>query len=166
MQMERQGHFGAVEGRRGRTILIGRHTPHLYLAAAGVVGGIMSAAVTLWAYYDERLEATRIAFSAVAVTTAILFLTFFWGCFLVMSGVIPVRRLGYLAFHVTLGCLTPLLYTLWISARLSAPNQPVGDLELSLSLLALPVLIIQLVSGWSVLGRSPWRALTGGIRRR
>lgn len=155
--------IGRSAPRSGRRIILwaARATPHLYLAILGVAGGIVVAVLDLWAYYDEGLTATKVAFAATAVTTAILFFTFFWGCFLVMAGTIPMRRLRYIIFHGALGCLSPLIYTLSISSELpKLGNQPIGDLEVYLGLVSLIVLVVQFLSGWSVLDRRPWRLLT------
>jgi hypothetical protein len=78
-----------------------------------------------------------------------------------------MRRLRFLFFHAGLGFLTPLLYSLIISAELpTVARQPVGDLELTLSFWALPVVGVQFLSGWSVLSRRPWRTLTRFVRGR
>jgi hypothetical protein len=138
----------------------GQHSPHYYLAIAGVLGGVVCAVLNVWAYYDEGMILTHIAFDAVVTTTVILFLAFFWGCFLLMSGTIPTRRLRYVLFHATLGTLSPLIFSLSISAELPTLNtQPIGDLEVYLGFVSVIVLVVQFLSGWSVLDRRPWRIL-------
>ena len=139
---------------------------HFYLALLGLVGGLVVLAVNLWAYYDERIVPSEIAFATLAATATILFITWFWGMFLSMSGKIPIPRLGYLLLHGSLGAITPLLYGLIISAQLPhLATQPVGDLEINLSMVSLLVAILQFISGWAVLGRRPWRALIKLIPR-
>jgi hypothetical protein len=114
-------------------------------------------ALNLWAYYDEGRALTQLGFTADFVATAVLFITWFWGMFLAMSGTLPRRRIGYLVAHGLLGSLTPLIYPLVIGLQMdSVGTQPVGQTEVVLELLALPVMAIQFLSGWSVLRRPIW----------
>lgn len=138
-----------------------RHTAHFYLATAGYVLSLAVVVLNLWAYYDERLLLTEIAFGVLAVTILDLFITWFWGVYLLMSGVIVRGRLPYLLFHVTLGSISPLLFTIGLGFQIDTlGTQPVGDLEVELEILAWLVLTIQLVSGWVMLQRGPWRRNT------
>lgn len=135
-----------------------KHTPHYYLGLAGYLSAVAVLVLNLWAYYDESLVPTRIGFAATAVATAILLITWFWGVFLLMNGLILKRRLLYLLFHATLGSISPLFYTVNIGMQMnSLVTQPVSDIEIGLDFAALIALTVQLISGWVMLQRGPWR---------
>ncbi len=70
--------------REGRHVR--RDTPHLYLALVSLLSSVIACVLQLWAYYDEGIASTQVAFAALAVATGLVFSTFFWGFFLVMSG--------------------------------------------------------------------------------
>ncbi len=136
-----------------------RHTPHWYLALAGLVGAFLACALTIWAYYNEGLAATQVAFGSVTLIAAVLFATWFWGVYLVMTGLIPRRRVWYLAFHALLGSMAPLVYILYIGAELDTlGSQPVGEIGVALSAAGLVVLVVQFLSGRSVFARGWWRS--------
>lgn len=140
---------------RGST---GRRGANFYLAIAGVIGGVVVFGVTLWAYYTETSSATKIAFSATCLVASVLFFTFLWGFSLAMSGVISRNRIAYLVAHGALGSISPLLYTLIISAELQDTlNRPVSDLDLGLAFASVWVLVIQFMSGLVTRFGWPWR---------
>lgn len=144
-----------------------RHSLHYYLAFAGLIGACLTLLLTIWAYYDEGLLLTKVAFVAVFLTTVVLFVAWFWGGYLVMSGIMPRRRLLYLIFHTLLGFMVPLVYAVYVAAQVDLlTSQPVGDLEVGLSFWGLVILLIQWVSGWSVLPRNPWRVIAQRVARR
>jgi hypothetical protein len=136
----------------------GRHTVHFFLALLSVVVALVVFLLNLWAYYDEGQVLTEIGYGSDYVATAMLFLTWFWGMFLAMSGTLPRRRILHLLVHGLLGSLTPLIYPLVIGLQMNTvSSQPISGAELALLFLPLPVLSLQFMSGWSVLSRTPWR---------
>ncbi len=121
----------------------------------------MAAILNLWAYYDEGRVSTWIGFVAACLAAFLLFVTWFWGSFMVMNGLMPRTRVLFLIVHGLAGSLTPLLYILSFGLQLdTVASQPIGEPEVLLYLAGVPVLALQFISGWSVLPRRAWIMLT------
>lgn len=144
-----------------------RHTLHYYLALAGFAAALVTCILTVWAYYQEGPTLAHVSFDALAVTAVLLLVTWFWGIYLLLKGLIAPTRILYLLIHATLGSVAPLLYILPMGFEVgTAGAQPPGDSQLSLSITGVILLLIQVLSGSSVLGRPARRFLVGGFRSR
>jgi hypothetical protein len=109
--------------------------------------------VNLWAYYDERALSTELGFWCAAVTAGVLFAAWFWGAFLLMSGVMSGERFGVLVVHAALGSVLPLVFMLQVSVQLETfTSQPVGEGEVLIDIAGVVAVLIQAAMGWSVAG--------------
>jgi hypothetical protein len=117
----------------------------------GFASSALSAALAVWAYYDEGSAATQIAFAVGSFTALILFATWFWGVFLAMSGRVSSQGIGYLVVHALTGSIPPLIYTVSLGLQLETlSSQPIDGFETSLDLCAPLLLTAQLLLGRSV----------------
>ena len=144
--------------RRARADSGSPHTVHYYLALAAILPALASVIVTIWAYYDERLLLSEIAFAVTGLTVLILAFTWFWGFYLLAAGFFPKRGAWYIIGHGQLGSVVPLLYMISFGLQLDTFNtQPLGDAQLWLNTGALFVLVVQIAGGWFLIDRWPWR---------
>lgn len=146
--------------RRARAEAGSPHTVHYYLALAAILPALASFILTIWAYYDERLLLSEIAFAVTGLTVLVLAFTWFWGIYLLAAGYFPKRGPGvwYLMAHGQLGSVVPLLYMISFGLQLDTFNtQPLGDAQLWLNTSALFVLLFQIAGGWFLIDRWPWR---------
>ncbi|HZU13426.1 MAG TPA: hypothetical protein VFB58_11350 [Chloroflexota bacterium] len=129
-----------------------RHTPHFYLALLGLALSLATVGVTIWAYYDERIVSSVIAFALGTITDAVLYLTWFWGIYLLLAGRVP-RRLPFLLIHAALGSVIPLLYTISLGVQLPIlQSQVVGDLQVNVAMVTVPVIGVQIALARLVFG--------------
>lgn len=135
-----------------------RHTPHFYLALLGLALSIFTGVLTVWAYYDERITSTVIAFGAGTLTDVVLYVTWFWGIYLLLSGRVA-PRFPFLLIHAAIGSVIPLLYTISLGIQLpTLQSQPVGDLQVYVSGAAVLVLIVQVTAARALFWRrTPFR---------
>ncbi|HZS93583.1 MAG TPA: hypothetical protein VFA78_02205 [Chloroflexota bacterium] len=143
--------------RRARAEAVSSHTVHYFLALAALLPALASFVISIWAYYDERLLLSEIAFAVTGLTVLILAFTWFWGFYLLAAGFFPKRGAWYIIAHAQLGSVVPLLYMISFGLQLDTFNtQPLGDAQLWLNTSALFVLLFQIGGGWFLIDRWPW----------
>jgi hypothetical protein len=159
---ERPGARAARSPVRRRYRYRRRHTPHFYIVVTALSGAAVVCVLNVIAYRSQSVEISNFAFAAVGVTTLVVFAAYFWGIFMLMSGRIPIRRLKVLVPHAAVGVLSPLLYTLNISADLDGlGTQPIGGLGVACGLCSFCLLCLQFAMGRAVVRTEPLRLLAG-----
>lgn len=122
------------------------HTPHFYLAIATFGLAPVVCILDLWAYYQEGLALTHVAFAVVSAMTLLSSITWFWGVYLTMKGYL--LRIGYLLVHAVLGSMIPCIYVSSLGIEVpTLSSQPIGNIEVYLSFLGILVIIAQVVLG-------------------
>ncbi|HZU14016.1 MAG TPA: hypothetical protein VFB58_14335 [Chloroflexota bacterium] len=125
------------------------HTPHFYLVLGGLTGAVLVCVLNLVSYVTGSVLLATVTFGATLFTALMIFLAFFWGFYMVSSGLNPERRIVIL--HGAVGMLAPLFYTLNIDAALDGVGtSPVGALSLGTSFACLGLLIVQFLMGKAV----------------
>ena len=152
-------HRGAAEQEtaRHRYRYRRRHRPHFYSVVVSVSGAVLACIVNAIAYLDGGVGLAEIAFACVFATACSMFLTFFLGFTMVMSGHIPAHRLRVLVPHGAVGVLSPLLYTINVSIDLDRWGKPLSGAALLCSLSCLLLLAIQAAMGKAVVRPDPIR---------
>lgn len=142
------------------------HKVHYYLVITGIGLAILVCVLNTAAYVTQRMDLSMVAFFAILVTALIIFVAFFLGFTMVAGGHIPARRLKYVLPHAAVGMLSPLLYTLNISAALDTLGTgPVSRLSVTVSYVCLGLLLIQFAMGKAVVRPEPLRLVSSqGIR--
>lgn len=129
-----------------------RHTPHFYLAFAGLILSVPTAILTIWAYYDERPISSEAAFALAAATAAVLYVTWFWGIYLLVSGHVP-RPMPFLAAHAAVGSVIPLLYTAGLGLQIPTLGaQPLGTVQVYINAGAMIILGAQITAARLIFG--------------
>jgi uncharacterized membrane protein len=139
-----------------------RHTPHFYIVVAALSAAAGVGALHAIAYRTQSILLADVAFAAVLVAALIVFLAYFWGFYMLMSGHIPKRRLKLLISHAGVGTLSPLLYTLNICLALDGlGSQPVSLWMLCVSMLCFALLAVQFAMGRALVHPESLRLLRG-----
>lgn len=133
-----------------------RHTPHFYIVSTGLSAAALVCVLDAIAFAVGSVVLANLAFVAVVIASLLVFIGYFWGFFMVMSGNIPVKRLKVLVPHAVVGTLAPLLYTINISLAIEGfDTQPVGAIAVLCSIVSFVVLCGQFVMGRAVVRPQP-----------
>jgi len=157
MQAQSSAHQVVSKPRRRRRYRYWhRHTPHYYLVLTAISCAALVCLINLIGYLNKSLLVAEVAFAAAVGTSLVIFTTFFWGFYMLMSGNIPLHRMKYLLPHGAVGVLTPHLYTINISISLEGlGSQPVAGGQLALTVTCLAILGVQFSMGKAVVHRQP-----------
>jgi hypothetical protein len=134
-----------------------RHRLHFYAVVSGVSGAIVVCIVNAIGYLTRDIQVAEIGFGCVLITAAAIFLAFFLGFTMLMSGYIPARRIKLVVPHGAVGMLSPLLYTINISIDLDQWARPVSGAALGCSVACLALLGVQVAMGRAVVRPDPIR---------
>lgn len=144
-----------------------RHTVHYYLVLTGVSAAAGVCLLYGAAYRTGSIVMGELAFAGAMVAGLAVFVAYFWGFYMLMSGNIPLQRVKILIPHAAVGTLSPLLYTLTICFGLDGlGSQPVTVWMPIISLLCLALLGVQFTMGKALVRPQPLRVIKGRTARR
>lgn len=156
-----QNRTGASSRRKGYRFGR-RHTPHYYLVVGSLFGASVVAGIDVIAYLNRSVVWAEAAFTAVLVTSLVVFVTFFLGVSMALTGRVPIDRLKYVAVHGAIGTLAPLVYTLNICFALDGVgHDPLTLGSVVCGVLCLVLLLGQFGMGKTVVYRTPLRLVRG-----
>jgi len=125
-----------------------RHTVHYYTVVIALLCAAAVVALDAIGFVERDIGLSTAAFAAVGIATLAVFVAFFWGFYMLMSGSIPAKRIRRVVPHAALGVIAPLLYTLNLSAGLDdVGRKPVSGVSLGCSLACLLILCLQFWMG-------------------